>query len=108
MTHTYKSQYPPGTVIDEGIRTFFEDFYRISDTPDAHELYADSFTPDATLFMASKKGVGREGTVPPSLLTPFHRLRVVCVHGCIDVESASFVLSLLETGGGDRITWQTC
>jgi len=46
--------------VEDGIKAFFEEFYKTSDTPDAHEKYADSFTKDATLVMASKKGVGRE------------------------------------------------
>jgi hypothetical protein len=62
MAHSYKSEYPPGVQADDGIKAFFEEFYKTSDTPDAHEKYADSFTGDATLIMASKKGVGREGT----------------------------------------------
>lgn len=40
---------------------FFEEFYKISDTSDAHERYADSFTRDGTIVMASKRGEGREG-----------------------------------------------
>ncbi|KAH8793019.1 hypothetical protein F5882DRAFT_427148 [Hyaloscypha sp. PMI_1271] len=60
MAHSYKSEYPPGVQADDGIKAFFEEFYKTSDTPDAHEKYADSFTGDATLIMASKKGVGRE------------------------------------------------
>ncbi len=47
--------------MDDGIKSFFEEFYKTSDTPDAHDKYADFFTEDATLVMASKKGVGREG-----------------------------------------------
>jgi hypothetical protein len=61
MSHTYASQYPPDTQIDNGIKAFFEEFYKTSDTPDAHEKYADSFTSDATLVIASKKGIGRDG-----------------------------------------------
>ena len=61
MAHSYKSEYPAGVQIDDGIKAFFEEFYSTSDTPDTHEKYADSFTGDATLIMASKKGVGREG-----------------------------------------------
>jgi hypothetical protein len=61
MTHSYKSQFPVGVKIDEGIKEYFEEFYKTSDTPDAHEKYADSFTNDAVLVMASKKGVGRDG-----------------------------------------------
>jgi hypothetical protein len=61
MAHQYKSEYPAGVQIDDGIKTFFEEFYKTSDTPDAHEKYADSFTKDATLVMASKVGKGRDG-----------------------------------------------
>lgn len=60
MPHTYKSTYPPYTKVDSGIVQFFEDFYKLSDTPDAHDEYVDQFTKDATLVMASKKGVGSE------------------------------------------------
>jgi hypothetical protein len=59
--HSYKSSYPPNTQIDSGIVQFFEEFYKISDTPGDHEEYVNQFTPDATLVMASKKGVGRDG-----------------------------------------------
>ncbi|KAF4627955.1 hypothetical protein G7Y89_g10195 [Cudoniella acicularis] len=65
-TNTYKSEYPSGVPVDDGIRSFFEEFYQISDTgtSEAHERYADSFTEDATLIMASKRGVGRDGISP--------------------------------------------
>lgn len=65
MPHSYRAEYPPDTQINDGIKQFFEDFYRTSDTPDAHEKYADSFTNDATLVMASKKGTGRDGEILP-------------------------------------------
>jgi hypothetical protein len=61
MAHSYSSQYPVKVAVDEGIIAFFEEFYKTSDTPDAHDKYADSFTGGATLIMASKKAVGREG-----------------------------------------------
>ena len=61
MAHSYSSQYPLEVVVDEGMKAFFEEFYKTSDTPGAHDKYADSFTGDATLIMASKKAVGREG-----------------------------------------------
>jgi hypothetical protein len=61
MAHSYKSEYPQGVQVDDGIKAFFEEFYKTSDTPDAHDKYADFFTRDATLVMASKKAVGREG-----------------------------------------------
>ncbi len=78
MAHSYKSEYPPGVQVDDGIKAFFEEFYETSDTPDAHEKYADSFTKDATIIMASKKGVGRAGngyffssTQPKFSFSPF-------------------------------------
>jgi len=60
MSHSYASEYPPHVSAADGIKAFFEGFYKLSDTPDAHEAYADSFTENATLVMASKKCVGRE------------------------------------------------
>ncbi len=61
MAHSYKSEYPQGVQVDDGIKAFFEEFYKTSDTTDAHEKYADSFTKDATIIVASKKAVGSEG-----------------------------------------------
>lgn len=68
MAHTYASEYPSGIKIDSGIKTFFEKFYQISDTgtEEAHLKYADQFTKDATLVMASTVGKGRDGTFPYS------------------------------------------
>jgi hypothetical protein len=63
MAHSYKSDYPQGVQVDDGIKAFFEEFYKTSDTPDAHEKYADSFTKDATIIVASKKAVGSEGMI---------------------------------------------
>jgi hypothetical protein len=57
----YISDYPVDIKIDEGIRWFFEEFYKISDTPDAHELYTQQFTKEAVLIMASKRCEGSEG-----------------------------------------------
>lgn len=75
MSHTYQSTYPPHTKVDSGIVQFFEDFYKLSDTPDAHDAYVGQFTKDATLIMASKKGVGSDGTY--FLLLP---CSVPCTH----------------------------
>jgi hypothetical protein len=61
MPHSYTSEYPSGVQIDDGIKKYFEDFYKTSDTPDLHEKYAGSFTEDATFVLASKKAVGRAG-----------------------------------------------
>ena len=60
MASRYSSDYPP-LAIDPSIPGFFETFYQISDTPDAHERYTDAFTGDALMVMASKQAKGREG-----------------------------------------------
>lgn len=41
--------------------SFMEEFYATSDDPAAHEKYARSFTPDATLIMGPKVGKGYDG-----------------------------------------------
>ena len=61
MAHSYKSQYPSGVAVDPSIVEYFQDFYRISDTPDAHDEYTGKFTDDATFILASKVSHGREG-----------------------------------------------
>ncbi|QDS73594.1 hypothetical protein FKW77_001545 [Venturia effusa] len=57
---SYTSAYPSGTEFKASYKTFFEEFYRISDTPDAHDRYVEQFTEGATLIMASRvcKGSG--------------------------------------------------
>lgn len=57
---SYASAYP-NVEVDPAIKQYFEKFYQTSDTPDAHQQYADSFTNDATLIMASKKCQGNSG-----------------------------------------------
>lgn len=51
---------PTGISVDPRAVAFFDTFYKTSDTPTAHEQYAKSFLPDATLIMASKKVAGFE------------------------------------------------
>jgi hypothetical protein len=58
---SYVSQYPPAVEFDPAYKKFFEDFYATSDAAEAHEEYVQYFTKDATLVMASKRVVGREG-----------------------------------------------
>jgi len=72
MAHTYESAYPSGLPIDDGIKAYFEEFYKTSDTPDAHEKYANSFTKDATLIMGVKVGKGYDGMSSSSPAKPFH------------------------------------
>lgn len=67
---SYASEYPDADV-DPAFKRFFEEFYAISDTPHAHERYAQQFTEDATLIMASKKVKGSSGA-PPPCLSGFH------------------------------------
>jgi hypothetical protein len=56
------SQYPPAVEFDPEYKKFFENFYATSDRAEAHEEYAQCFTKDAVLVMASKRVVGREGS----------------------------------------------
>ncbi|RFU34768.1 hypothetical protein B7463_g1517, partial [Scytalidium lignicola] len=51
MPHSYISEYPQSTEVDPGIKTFFEDLYRISDDPVAHDKYAQLYTKDAILII---------------------------------------------------------
>lgn len=57
----YEASVPEDGSLKAGIASFFEAFYAISDTADAHEQYADHFTSDAKLIMASKETSGRQG-----------------------------------------------
>ncbi|CAK4032326.1 Hypothetical predicted protein [Lecanosticta acicola] len=49
----YSAAVPSDGQVRPEIKEFFARFYAISDTPDGHEKYADMFTKDATLIMAS-------------------------------------------------------
>ncbi|KAI6781178.1 fungal specific transcription factor [Emericellopsis cladophorae] len=57
---SYKSEYPSGVHVDPEIKSFFENFYAISDTPGDHDKYVDQFAPDATFVLASNKSTGHE------------------------------------------------
>ena len=46
---------------DPAYKKFLEGFYALSDTPGAHDKYAEHFTTDAVLVMASNRAHGREG-----------------------------------------------
>jgi hypothetical protein len=60
MAVSYASEYPD-ILVDPAVKAFFEKFYATSDAPDAHESYAKSFTPNATLVMASTTVRGYSG-----------------------------------------------
>ena len=64
----YTASVPSDGTVKPEITKFFEKFYEISDTPDGHEKYADMFTQDGTLIMASNKVQGRDSTFTQSLL----------------------------------------
>ncbi|KAF2798106.1 hypothetical protein K505DRAFT_414601 [Melanomma pulvis-pyrius CBS 109.77] len=55
---SYASSYP-SIPFDPAYKAYFENFYAVTDDPNAHEAYADLYTPDATLVMASKRVKGR-------------------------------------------------
>jgi hypothetical protein len=61
MASSYRSEYPSGIAVDAGIQEFFEKFYDISDTPNIHEKYVNSFTKDATFILATKVSKGHDG-----------------------------------------------
>ncbi|CAK7208471.1 hypothetical protein SEUCBS140593_000183 [Sporothrix eucalyptigena] len=51
---------PAGVSVNPRAVAFFDTFYKTSDTPTAHEVYAKSFLPDGTFVLASKKAVGND------------------------------------------------
>jgi len=59
----YTASLPPDNSLKPSIATFFEQFYKTSDSPAAHEQYADAFTKDAKLIMGSNETNGREGII---------------------------------------------
>ncbi|TLD23735.1 hypothetical protein PspLS_06401 [Pyricularia sp. CBS 133598] len=50
----------PEVALDEGIYAFLEEFYRITDDPEAHDLYHQQYTTEATAIMATLKCKGPE------------------------------------------------
>jgi hypothetical protein len=74
--NAYASEYPPAILFDASYKAFFESFYATSDTPEAHESYVDYFTQDATLVMASKTAVGRDGLLRTIFSLPRSPLHV--------------------------------
>ncbi|CAD6579875.1 MAG: hypothetical protein ASARMPRED_009282 [Alectoria sarmentosa] len=59
----YQSSYPTVPQVPSSLRQFFETFYRISDTPEAHDKYVGCFTKDAVIIMASAKVEGSDGVL---------------------------------------------
>jgi len=83
----YKSAVPDDSSVKPEIRNYYESFYTISDTPDAHEKYSEQFTKDAKLIMASNEVNGRDGGFakseiePRTLCSPAVQLVFVCSPG---------------------------
>lgn len=61
--YNYSNICPSGVPVDSKVAQFFEEFFRISDTPDVHEQYARNFADDATFILASKISKGRNGEI---------------------------------------------
>jgi hypothetical protein len=59
----YVASVPDDGSVKPEILKFFESFYQISDTPDAHEKYAAQFTKNAKFVMASNEANGSEGMI---------------------------------------------
>lgn len=71
----YAAAVPQNAVVRPEIKRYFESFYAISDTPDAHEKYSQQFTKNAKLIMASNEANGRDGrskVLSISLLSDAH------------------------------------
>jgi hypothetical protein len=62
----YTASVPSDGQVKPEIRSFFEEFYKVSDTPDALEKYADQFTKGGKLIMGPNEVNGRDGTWPTS------------------------------------------
>jgi hypothetical protein len=61
MTYSYSDICPSDIEANKGVIQFLENFYQVTDTPEAHEEYANQFTEDATLILASKTNEGHAG-----------------------------------------------
>ena len=96
----YTSQYPR-IPVDSVIKAYFEEFYKLSDTPDAHEAYTNAFTEDATLIMASKKAQGRSGNWT-YVCTTIIALKT-CVNGFVELKREIRNSSLTQRNVGAYI-----
>lgn len=57
----YSAAVPEDGQVRPDIKAFFERFYHVSDQPEGHEQYADMFTKNGQLIMASNSVAGRDG-----------------------------------------------
>lgn len=95
MSHSYASAYPTAATVSEGIKAFFENFYRISDTPTAHSEYVRQFAQDATFKLASKTAKGHDG-ISPSFIPKPNALVFCCSHMIIWVTFEAEILATRE------------
>jgi hypothetical protein len=70
MMSQYIASVPQGGQVRSEIQTFFEEFYKVTDNPVAHDRYVDMFTNDAKIFMGVNEFTGREGISLNPAVTP--------------------------------------
>ena len=58
----YQASIPSDDQVNPEIQKYFETFYQVSDTPDAHGKYSEQFTKNAKLIMGPNESNGRPGT----------------------------------------------
>ena len=59
----YTASIPSDGQVKPEIQNFFERFYEVSDTPDAHQKYSELFTKNARLIMGPAESNGRSGNL---------------------------------------------
>ena len=64
----YTASTPEDGQVRPEIRSFFEKFYEVSDTPSDHELYAKQFTKNGKLIMGPNESNGRDGKFSAAIL----------------------------------------
>jgi hypothetical protein len=69
MSSKYCAGYPTDVSYNPAMKTFLEEFYTITDTPDVHETYVDFFIEDATLILGSTTAKGRAGAFRPTQIS---------------------------------------
>jgi hypothetical protein len=50
----YTALVPSGSQVQPVIHTFYEEFYKVTDSADVHERYVDMFTSDANIIMGGE------------------------------------------------------
>lgn len=111
---SYTGQTPSSVPVDPRIVSFFEKFYEVSDNPEAHEEYAQSFTPDADFVMGTKKVAGykdiltlRHGLWSGPVKTRKHKLEKIFPFGKDSNELMLYgsVDYVLKNGKSVNVEW---